>query len=762
MAIELKLREKSSQGPSASEWRPQLFNLASGEDREALEKLLAERAVVFVHDTIRDQLHEFIAAREPARTFRIPELDARVREHLEGKSLVAYGRWVYYPWARRLVHVLPEAEYCALRSDRNQYKITPQEQARLRACKIGIAGLSVGQAAAVTLALEGVGGTFRLADFDVLGLSNLNRLRAGVHDLGINKVILAAREMFEIDPYLDIALFPDGVSDGNLEAFLLEGGKLDLLIEECDDLYVKVRLREEARRFGIPVLMDTSDRGLIDVERFDREPTRPLFHGLVGSLRADTLKGLPTKDKVPFVLRILDETRISTAMAASLLEIQETVYTWPQLASAVTLGGAVTTDVARRILLGTFTDSGRFYVDLEALVTDGAAVALPEPGSEDDGVPSSSCDPPSPILRPTCPAAGPITEEEIRYIVGHGILAPSGGNTQPWRFEWRGGQLLAYLVPRGFYLFDFEHGGSHVAIGAAAENMDLAARNLGLQARIEPFPDSDNRLLVCAFTFTRCQSPGGPPELLDQVKLRVTNRRRGQRLPLDLVDRAALEQAMQTPGARLQWLTDREPLAQIGRLLGVGDRLIFLSEAMHSAIMGEIRWNAREVEATSDGLPLNTLELSPADRAGMRIVASWPVMATLRRWQQGRGLEQQARQAVAAASAVGLLTMDGVGPASYFHGGRAMQRVWLTATAKRLAFHPMTTLPYLFARLERGGGEGLADDERQVLWQLRTRYRELFEVPSGHAEIMLFRIAHAEAPTARSRRHRLDDVLSFA
>ena len=88
--------------------------------------------------------------------------------------------------------------------------------------------------------------------------------------------------------------------------------------------------------------MDTSDRGLIDVERFDREPTRPLFHGLVGSLRADTLKGLPTKDKVPFVLRILDETRISTAMAASLLEIQETVYTWPQLASAVTLGGAVT------------------------------------------------------------------------------------------------------------------------------------------------------------------------------------------------------------------------------------------------------------------------------------------------------------------------------------------------------------------------------------------------------------------------------------
>src|SRR5262249_11009104 len=160
----------------------------------------------------------------------------------------------------------------------------------------------------------------------------------------------------------------------------------------------------------IPVLMDTSDRGLIDVERFDREPIRPIFHGMVGSLQADTLKGLPTKDKVPFLLRILDETRISTASAASLLEIQQTVSTRPQSASAVTLGGAVITDVARRLLLGTFTDSGRFYVDLEALVGDGASVALPQARPEEDVFPSATCAPRRPIPRPTCSALGPVTE----------------------------------------------------------------------------------------------------------------------------------------------------------------------------------------------------------------------------------------------------------------------------------------------------------------------------------------------------------------
>jgi nitroreductase len=762
MAIELKLQQVSGQEPTASEGHPRLFNLARGEDREALDKLFSKGAVIFVHDTIREQLHELIAAREPARTLSEAERDARVRAQLNGSSLLTYGRWVYYPWSRRLVHVLPEPEYRALRSDRNQYKITPEEQARLRTFKIGIAGLSVGQAAAVTLTLEGIGGTFRLADSDALGLSNLNRLRAGVHNLGVNKAILAAREIFEIDPYLDIALFPDGISDDNLEAFLLEDGKLDLLIEECDDLYVKVRLREEARRLGIPVLMDTSDRGLIDIERFDREPSRPIFHGLVGSLQADMLKGLPTKEKVPFVLRILDETRISTAIAASLLEIQQTVSTWPQLASAVTLGGAVTTDVARRLLLGTFTDSGRFYVDLEALVGDGGGVALLEARADEDVIPSATRAPCRPIQRPSCPACGPITEDEIRYIVSHGILAPSGGNSQPWRFEWRDGRLVAYHDPgRCSALLDFDNGGTYVAFGAAAENMDLAAQDLGLNARIEPFPKPGNRLLVCAITFARCENPARPPELLDQVYLRVTNRRLSQRRPLDPVDRAAVEQAMQTPGARLQLLSDSRRLEHIGQILGEADRFRFLCQELHREMMREVRWTPSEVERTRDGLDLATLELSPVDRAGMRLIASWPVMAYVRRLGKGRALEQSARKAVTASTAVGLLTMNGVGPTSFFAGGRAVQRIWLRATARRLAFQPMTALPYLFARLERGGGEGLAEDERQALRELRTRYRELFEVPSGHAEIMLFRIAHAEAPTARSLRRRLDDVLSF-
>ena len=43
------------------------------------------------------------------------------------------------------------------------------------------------------------------ADFDTLALSNLNRLSCGVADLGQNKAVVAARRLFEVDPYLEVA-----------------------------------------------------------------------------------------------------------------------------------------------------------------------------------------------------------------------------------------------------------------------------------------------------------------------------------------------------------------------------------------------------------------------------------------------------------------------------------------------------------------------------------------------------------------------------
>ena len=98
--------------------------------------------------------------------------------------------------------------------------------------------------------------------------------------------------------------------------------------------------------------MATSHRGMLDVERFDLEPRRPPFHGLLGDVTSAELGGLTTKQKVPYVIRILDPASLTDRAAASMVEVKETVSTWPQLASDVALGGAMVANAVRRIALG--------------------------------------------------------------------------------------------------------------------------------------------------------------------------------------------------------------------------------------------------------------------------------------------------------------------------------------------------------------------------------------------------------------------------
>jgi hypothetical protein len=350
-------------GGQRQAWQPELLD--PGRDLDRLTVLLASGQVHEVHDTLDGQLTELITSREPSCA-DAAEIQRKKHEQLAGLAAWEYGTWVWYPWSQRLVHVLPREEFRLVRTDRNRGKIERPQQRRLLESRIGIIGLSVGSSAAVTCALEGIGGAFRLADFDDLGLSNLNRLRAGVHDLGVNKAVICARQLLEIDPYLDVEIYRDGLTEDNISEFFTGGnGPIDLLVEECDTPWAKIAAREHSRDLRIPVIMDTNDRGMLDIERFDREPDRPLLHGRLGDVKSVDMLDLTRQDKTDLILAMVDADGISPQLAASFSELGRTLSSWPQLASGVALGGALVGEAARRILLGQPCGSGRFYTDLE-------------------------------------------------------------------------------------------------------------------------------------------------------------------------------------------------------------------------------------------------------------------------------------------------------------------------------------------------------------------------------------------------------------
>lgn len=356
-------------GASAADpdtFRPVLFRRTVADDRARLEDLLKRDPRLTVHDTLMPQVRELVKALAPSEKFAPEALHDAALAHINGCAPEDYGVWAYYPWSHRLVHLLDEAEFALVRTDRNRNKITREEQAVLATKRVGIIGLSVGRSAALALALERGFGELRIADFDTLDLSNLNRLSDGVHHLGVNKAVLTARQIAELDPYLRVTLFQDGITEANLEAFLTAGGKLDLLIEECDSVAVKIQARLAARAHRIPVVMDTSDRGLIDVERFDLEPERPIMHGrLEGMPYFEATPSSPKELQMDLLMAMVDADGLSGRMKQSITEIGSTIATWPQLGGHIMLGGALTAEVARGVFLAGTGSSGRWYIDLE-------------------------------------------------------------------------------------------------------------------------------------------------------------------------------------------------------------------------------------------------------------------------------------------------------------------------------------------------------------------------------------------------------------
>jgi tRNA threonylcarbamoyladenosine dehydratase len=348
--------------------QPLLMRLNNAADKQTFEELVSCEEVSFASDLIYSQLKELIKSRNPTISIKPEEYDFLINTHLAGENIHDYGVWVYYPWSRSLVHLLDEEEFVELRTSRNQHKITRAESDILSKKKIGIVGLSVGHSIALTLATERGCGELRLADFDQLELSNLNRIRSGVQNLGVPKVIIAAREISEIDPFLKVIVFTEGLHKDNMDEFFCGKGNLDLFVEVCDGLDIKIQSRYKAKALNIPVVMDTNDRGMLDVERFDIEPDRSIFHGKIDAYLPDFTSNPKDETlRMQILMALVSFDTLSERMKYSMKQIGKTITTWPQLASSVVLGGAITTDISRRILLNEHTVSGRYYVDLDEI-----------------------------------------------------------------------------------------------------------------------------------------------------------------------------------------------------------------------------------------------------------------------------------------------------------------------------------------------------------------------------------------------------------
>jgi tRNA A37 threonylcarbamoyladenosine dehydratase len=346
---------------------PVFYNFSDAAHRDVAAHLVESGEIRYVTDDYVEQLRELYAVNNPSLVYAPGFADsftAFLEDLTKTQPLHEHGLWVHFPWRGQLVHILQEDDYFKVRTARNQNLITKEEQLKFYNATIGIAGLSVGSAVAFAIVLQGGAKRLRLADMDRLALTNTNRVLAGADRLGELKVEAAARTIYELNPYAQIELYPDGVTPNNIQTFF-EG--LDVVIDEIDELSVKALIREEAKKRRLPVVMaaDNGDNAVVDIDRYDQDPELEYFHGRMGKVDHNTLSQLDKFGVGKKITELVGAENVTQRMQSSLLEMGKTIVSWPQLGGAALINGAAVAYCVRKILTGEALENNRALISLD-------------------------------------------------------------------------------------------------------------------------------------------------------------------------------------------------------------------------------------------------------------------------------------------------------------------------------------------------------------------------------------------------------------
>ncbi len=137
---------------------------------------------------------------------------------------------------------------------RNIGWVTQAEQLKLKKSRVAIAGLGgVGGAYLLTLTRLGIT-NFNIADFDDFDVHNLNR-QAGAFMpfMGHPKIDTVAQMARDINPEIDLDLYPQGVSPENVDEFLRD---VEVYVDGLDFFALPARrmVFAKCREKGIPAL----------------------------------------------------------------------------------------------------------------------------------------------------------------------------------------------------------------------------------------------------------------------------------------------------------------------------------------------------------------------------------------------------------------------------------------------------------------------------------------------------------------------------
>lgn len=265
-------------------------------------------------------------------------------------------------------------------------------------------------------------------------------------------------------------------------------------------------------------------------------------------------------------------------------------------------------------------------------------------------------------------------------LISYAVLAPSGHNTQPWKFRIRDDSIE--ILPdygRELTVVDPDHREIFISLGCAVENLIISAQATGLSPTLEMAVDDPGHERIRVRLNDTTDSTSRPNDgALETMMRRQTNRSVYTGDPIPEEDISELNDINGETGVQPNIVRGGSQTDKLIHLIEEGIARQMDSSAFKEELVSWMRFNRRDAEKNRDGLTYEAVGFPPVPFvfAG-KLILKFMLSAD-------RQIEAESDK-LRSASAFLVISSESDGKRDWINVGRFFERFSLTATRLGIA-----------------------------------------------------------------------------
>jgi len=346
--------------------------------------------------------------------------------------------------------------------------------------------------------------------------------------------------------------------------------------------------------------------------------------------------------------------------------------------------------------------------------------------------------------------------DEIQKILEYAKNAPSGDNSQPWRFKILKNSLEIFVVPTADNpILNYNLRGSLIAHGAILENIFLSAAKHGFGVEMKLNNDYLQNNKIASLVFAKDTLSTNP--LATAIPNRSTNRTKYSTRSLDRAEITDFQKLSVSP-AEVKILNTPEKIQRLAENLSLAEYVFLRTQKLHKLLFDDLVWSKEEELQKKRGLYVATLELTPPALMVMRMARNWTLMRVFRKIGLPSVVASENARVYASSGAIGAIIVPNENT-NFISAGRTLERIWLHATNIDMGLQPLNGIVFLGMSKKTLATVLSPEDKKVVEEGLRIIYEE-FAVGHNKTIATVFRVGQIiKAPSAHSSKGELVDLM---